>query len=92
MARPRHSKSEVEAALRYAEEHGWTVRRGGSHAWGRALCPNDDEACRCGEFCIVSIWSTPKNAGNHARQLRRVVDNCSRRIGLSEPRGEPNND
>ena len=92
MARPRHSKSEVEAALRYAEEHGWTVRRGGSHAWGRALCPYDDEACRCGEFCIVSIWSTPKNAGNHARQLRRVVDNCSRRIGLSEPRGEPNND
>ena len=36
------------------------------------------EECRCGEFCITSIWSTPKNSGNHARALRRVVDHCSR--------------
>jgi len=41
-------------------------------------CPYNDEECRCGEFCITSIWSTPKNPGNHARALRRVVDNCSR--------------
>jgi hypothetical protein len=25
----------------------------------------------------TSIWSTPKNPGNHARALRRVVDNCA---------------
>ena len=40
-------------------------------------CPYNDEECRCGEFCITSVWSTPKNPGNHARALRRVVDNCT---------------
>lgn len=25
---------------------------------------------------MASIWSTPRNPGNHARRLRRVVDNC----------------
>ena len=38
---------------------------------------DNDETCRCGEFCIASIWSTPKNPGNHARQIRRVIDNCT---------------
>jgi len=23
------------------------------------------------------VWSTPKNPSNHARALRRVVDNCT---------------
>jgi len=44
---------------------------------GRIYCPYNDEECRCGEFCITSVWSTPKNPGNHARALRRVVDNCT---------------
>lgn len=79
MARSSHPKKEIEAALRYAEDRGWRVSVGGSHAWGRIYCPYDDERCRCGEFCITSVWSTPKNAGNHARALRRVVDNCTMR-------------
>ncbi len=32
MARPSHPKKEVEAALRQAEENGWRVEVGGSHA------------------------------------------------------------
>ena len=76
MARPKHPKKEVETALVHAEMHGWRVEIGGSHAWGKIYCPNNSAECRCGEFCIASIWSTPKNAGNHARQIRRVVDNC----------------
>jgi hypothetical protein len=40
------------------------------------FCPYNDKTCRCGEFCVVSIWSTPGSAGNHAKQVRRVVDNC----------------
>ena len=67
MARKPHSKPEVEAALNHAEQGGWRIEPGGSHVI----------ACRCGEFCIASIWSTPRNAGNHARQIRRVVDNCT---------------
>jgi hypothetical protein len=74
MARSPHPKKEVEEALKHAEEQGWRVEVGGSHAWGRIYCPYNDEECRCGEFCITS---TPKNPGNHARALRRVVNNCT---------------
>jgi len=76
MPRPTHPRKEVEAALKHAQSHGWRVEVGGSHAWGRIYCPYNNENCRCGEFCIASVWSTPKNAGNHARAIRRVVDNC----------------
>ncbi|WP_081036870.1 hypothetical protein [Pseudomonas corrugata] len=77
MIRPSHPKKEVEEALRRAEALGWRIEVGGGHAWGRAYCPYNDEECRCGEFCITPIWSTPRNPGNHARALRRVVDNCT---------------
>lgn len=77
MGRAKHPDKEIEEALRHAEEHGWLIEVGGSHAWGRMYCPYDDPQCRCREFCITSIWSTPKNAGNHARQLKRIVDNCA---------------
>jgi hypothetical protein len=77
MARPSHPKKEVEEAIRQAERQGWRVEVGGSHAWRRIYCPYDDAECRCGEFRIASVWSTPKNPGNHARALRRVVDNCT---------------
>lgn len=93
MARPKHPKSEVEAALRHAEDHGWRIAHGGSHAWGKLYCPYNDAECRCGEFCIASIWSTPKNPGNHGKQIRRVVDNCvmarrAERAGEEEPGNE----
>lgn len=87
MARPSHPKKEVEAALRHAEENGWRVEVGGSHAWGRIYCPSNVAECRCGEFCITSVWSTPKNPGNHARALRRVVNNCTARRDLPEAGG-----
>lgn len=77
MTRPKHPKKEVEIALAHAEMHGWRVEIGGSHAWGKIYCPNKSSECRCGEFCISSIWSTPKNAGNHARQIKRIVNNCT---------------
>jgi hypothetical protein len=77
MPRAKHPNKEVESALRHAEAHGWRISVGGSHAWGRIYCPYNDPECRCGEFCITSVWSTPRNAGNHARDLRRVVDNCA---------------
>jgi hypothetical protein len=92
MIRGTHSKKEVEDALAYAEASGWRVKSGGNgHAWGKIYCPYNDAECRCGEFCITSVWSTPKNAGNHARQLKRVVDNCSthRQKHASQGAGKP---
>jgi hypothetical protein len=77
MKRNRHPKKEVEEAIRYAEEFGWQIEVGGSHAWGKMKCPYNEKDCRCGMFCIASISSTPRNAANHAKQIRRVVDNCT---------------
>jgi hypothetical protein len=79
MPRTAHPKKEVEEAIRHAETNGWRVEAGGSHAWGRMYCPYNDVEYRRGDFCIVSIGSTPKNPGNFARQLKRVVDNCTAR-------------
>lgn len=71
MARPRHSKKEIEAAIQYAEDLGWTVNFGGSHAWGHLYCPLHTR-----EGCIVPIWSTPRNAGDFAKLIRRRVNRC----------------
>ena len=90
MSRWKHPKKEVEDALRHAEANGWRVEPGGAHAWGRIYCPYNDAECRCGEFCITSVWSTPKNAGNHAKALRRVVDNCT--TNRSKPGAAVNED
>lgn len=91
MPRTRHPKPDVEAALVHAERHGWRVVTGGSHAWGKMYCPWNDEYCRCGEFCITSIWSTPRNAGTHGKQLRRVVDRCWHQAA-AQAAGRPNKD
>ncbi|HJV02485.1 MAG TPA: hypothetical protein VJ752_18250 [Burkholderiaceae bacterium] len=89
MKRTSHPHKDVDAALRYAEEHGWSVNVGGSHAWGRIYCPYNNNDCRCGEFCITSIWSTPRNPGNHAKAIRRVVDNCTEhKIVVAEKKPE----
>jgi hypothetical protein len=79
MTRNRHPKKEVEEAIKYAEEFGWQIEVGGSHAWGKMKCPYNERDCRCGKFCIASIASTPRNAANHAKQIRRVVDNCTKK-------------
>ncbi|MDE2977519.1 MAG: hypothetical protein OXU63_08355 [Acidobacteriota bacterium] len=71
--RPRHPKKEVEAAVREAEEAGWTVTlspRG--HSWGVMKC---SEASRDG--CRAWVASTPRNPGNHANDLRRKIRRCT---------------
>lgn len=71
-ARTRHPKKDVEQALRFAEEYGWTVTPTASgHRWGEMVCTDDGR-----DACRVSIWSTPKNPGNHANRLRQRVRNC----------------
>jgi hypothetical protein len=76
MARTPHPKKEVEEALRHAEGHGWRVEVGGSHAWGQIYCPMTRNAAAASS-ASPACGSTPKNPGNHARALRRVVDNCT---------------
>ena len=71
--RPKHPNKEIERAIQYAESKGWRYFPSGqsAHAWGRLLCFLESR-----EGHSMSVWSTPKSAENHARQIRRNVDSC----------------
>lgn len=71
--KPRHPDKDIEKVLRQAESLGWRVEKtaGRGHAWGRVYCPLQSR-----DGCKMSIWSTPRNAGNHARQVLSKVDAC----------------
>jgi len=76
----RHPKKDVEVALDYAHHHGWDVRRTVSgHRWGIG---------QCGSGCMISIWSTPKNPGNHGKAIRRAVDACPHSPGGRDEEGD----
>ena len=69
----RHPSKEIQAAIEFALGHDWRVekRKGKGHCWARLYCPHND---RTG--CKISIWSTPRSAFNHARQIVRMVEKC----------------
>lgn len=69
MARPRHPNKEIEDAVQYVESKGWRWRKQGH--WGVLLCEHADR-----DGCYVAVFSTPKNAGNHAKQFIRAIDRC----------------
>lgn len=76
MARARHQRKEVEAAVQDAEARGWiAVMKGGGHAWAVLRCPGGAGGCS------VWVWSTPKNAGNHAKDIDRAVAKCKHKRG-----------
>lgn len=83
MSRRSHPDSDIEDALKYAEKNGWRIDVGGGHCWGKIYCPYNDKECRGGIFCRSSVWSTPRNPGNHAKQIRKVVDNCTTNKNLN---------
>ena len=65
MARDRHQRKEVEAALRFAEAQGCTVEvRHAGHTWGLVVASNGQR---------LRIWSTPKDADVAAKMIRRFV-------------------
>jgi hypothetical protein len=71
MPRARHPNKEIEEAVAYPEEQGWTVKPVSGHAWGRLYCAFHDR-----DGCMVSVWSTPRSVGNHARSIVRAIDRC----------------
>lgn len=72
MARPVHPNKEIEAAVAEAESAGWRLVISKGHAWGKLYCPFAGR-----EGCWWSVWSTPKNPENFAKQLRRQVAKCA---------------
>jgi hypothetical protein len=41
-SRPKHPNKEIEAAVCYAEEEGWTWFKVKGHAWDKLYCPHHD--------------------------------------------------
>ena len=74
----KHPNKEIRDAIQYAIEKGWIIKESNAraHAWGVMYCPYNDLECRCGQHCQTSIWSTPRNPSNHAKQLKRAVRGC----------------
>lgn len=79
MARKKHKNKEIEAAIKYAEAAGWELIPATGHPFGTLKCPYNDKDCRCGIHCISSVWCTPRDNDVHAKQIRRVVDNCTKK-------------
>jgi hypothetical protein len=67
-----HPKKAIREALNYAEKKGWKLRKSGprAHAWGVIFCPFGHPEC------WMAVYSTPKNAETHARDIQRTVDRC----------------
>lgn len=76
VVRHKHPSKEIEQTIKYAESKGWRYQATGNsaHAWGRLLCPLANR-----EGHAISVWSTPRSAENHARQIRHAVDVCDHR-------------
>ncbi len=52
-----HPNKHIRAAVDYALERGWILRRAGAraHAWGRLYCPRHDR-----EGCQQAVYCTPR--------------------------------
>jgi len=72
----KHPDKDVRAAIEMAVSKGWRFEEGNGHAFGKLFCPWNDQACRCGAFCVLSVYSTPRNPQGHARTIRRKVLGC----------------
>jgi len=70
---PEHQNKHIREAIRYAQERGWRVVKasGQAHVWGKLLCPHGAR-----DGCFFNVHSTPSNPENHAKRIRRAIDDC----------------
>ncbi|MGY8788494.1 MAG: hypothetical protein ACKVH5_09410, partial [Fidelibacterota bacterium] len=70
--RSKHPNKVIEEAIKYAENQGWAIKiNEKGHAWARLFCPGGNRG-----DCIISVWSTPRVAENHANQIERRIKSC----------------
>lgn len=69
-----HPNKHIREAIRFAEQHGWRFEKANAraHISGTVYCA---EASRTG--CKFRVYSTPRDPVEHARKLKREVENCS---------------
>ncbi|HHL2560843.1 TPA: hypothetical protein ACQ31I_002754 [Yersinia enterocolitica] len=70
-----HPNKHIQAAIEYALSKGWVwILPGDSaHCFCKLRCGNPEGEHRAHQ---MSVWSTPKSAENHAKQIRRKVNHC----------------
>lgn len=68
----KHPNKHIQAALEYAQRHGWQVVSSGksAHSFCRLRCLQGHSEHQ------MSVWSTPKSPENHAKQIIRKVNEC----------------
>lgn len=68
-----HPDKHIRAALAYALSEGWHFIAAGksAHCYGRLIC-----GIAAHREHMMSIWSTPADSVNHARQIIRMVNRC----------------
>lgn len=68
----KHPNKSIQAALEYAKKHGWEIVPYGrsAHSFCRLRCKQGHTEHQ------MSIWSTPRNPENHAKQILRKVKEC----------------
>lgn len=74
MPRKSHPKQELEAALKYAEYRGRVFKQEVLMPGARCIALATPRSV--GAVSFVFQASGVRNAGNHAKQIRRVVDYC----------------
>ena len=67
-----HPNKDIRNAIEYAKSKGFRYIEGGkSHLKGVLLCAGGRGACR------IPVYGTPRNAGDHAKDIRREADKCN---------------
>jgi hypothetical protein len=69
----KHPNKHIREAIAYAADRGWRVVKAGGqiHIWGNLYCPAQQRG-----GCIIHVYSTPRVPENHARNIRRGIDDC----------------
>ncbi|WAT01628.1 hypothetical protein O1V66_02355 [Rouxiella chamberiensis] len=68
-----HPNKHIQSALDYAVKQGWIIVKAGksSHTFCKIRCGISGHTEH-----MKSIWSTPRNPENFARQIRQKIDDC----------------
>lgn len=71
--RKQHSDKQIQVAIEFALQHGWALIDAGrsAHCFAKLRCGIAGHREH-----MMSIWSTPANPENHAKQIVRKVRQC----------------
>ncbi|MCX8957861.1 hypothetical protein EHW66_07445 [Erwinia psidii] len=70
----KHRNRQIQQAIEFAMEHGWILIVAGksAHCFAKLRCGVAGHLEH-----TISIWSTPGNPENHAKQIVRKVRQCT---------------